>query len=99
MLMLWWLAGAALLVALAALWTARSTARKLALLTQAYWELRYEFTSLRGESEAGGSDTPVRLNQGGSAPGAPQTSFVSLASLKTDAGKAGQAGKAGNESE
>jgi hypothetical protein len=97
MLMLWWLAGAALLVALAALWTARRAARKLELLTQSYWELRYEFTSLRGASEAGRSDAPARLNQGGSAPGAPQTSFVSLSSLK--AGDAGKAGKAGNEGE
>jgi hypothetical protein len=98
--MLWWLAGAALLVALAALLTARRTARQLALLTQSYWELRYEFTSLRGSSDAGGGETPVRLNQGGSAPGAAQTSFVPLSSLKTgDAGKAGSAGKAGNDSE
>jgi hypothetical protein len=56
--------------------------------------MRYEFTSLRGASEAGGGDTPVRLKQGGSAPGAAQTSFVSLSSLK----KPG-AGKAGNEGE
>jgi hypothetical protein len=94
--MLGWLAGAAVVVSLTALWIARRASRRVDLLTQSYWEMRYEFTTLRGES-AEPKDTPSRLNQGGSAPGAPQTSFVSLSSLKKS--DAGQAGKAGNEGE
>ena len=94
--MLWWLAGAALIVSLTALWIARRAARRVDVLTQSYWEMRYEFTTLRGETGAP-KETPSRLNQGGSAPGAPQTSFVSLSSLKT--GDAGKPGKAGNEGE
>jgi hypothetical protein len=108
MLMLWWLAGAALVVALAAFWAARRTARRLDLLTQSYWELRYEFTRLRGSaadpaSAAGADDGPVRVAPPPAPSPAPQTSFVSLSSLKTgdagQAGKAGQAAKTGNAGE
>jgi hypothetical protein len=102
MLMLWWLAGAALVVALAAFWAARRTARRLDLLTQSYWELRYEFTRLRGSEvdpaspARSGDDGPMRIAPAAAPSTAPQTSFVSLSSLKTgDAGKAGQAGQAG----
>jgi hypothetical protein len=96
MLMLWWLAGAAAVVSLAALWTARRASRRVDALTQSYWEMRYEFTTLRSQA-ADAPAAPPRLNQGGNAPGAPQTSFVSLSSLKS--GDIGKAGKAGNEGE
>jgi hypothetical protein len=42
-------AGAALLVALAALAATRRLRRRLDALTQSYWELRYEFTRLRSQ--------------------------------------------------
>jgi hypothetical protein len=98
--MLWWLAGAALVVALAAFWAARRTSRRLDLLTQSYWELRYEFTRLRGTADpaspAGADDGPVRVAPPSAPSSAPQTSFVSLSSLKAgEAGKADKAGQAG----
>jgi hypothetical protein len=77
---LWVVAGFALLVALAAVASARRTARKLDALTQSYWELRYDFTRLRsqvarldpGEPE----DTPAPT------PASSQVAFVSLSSMK-----------------
>jgi hypothetical protein len=44
---LWGIAGIALLIALVALASARRSGRKLEALTQSYWELRYDFTRLR----------------------------------------------------
>ena len=46
-MVLWGLAGLALVVALAAFLKARSVSRKLDALMQSYWELRYEYTRLR----------------------------------------------------
>ena len=81
-MVLWGIAGIALLVAVVALLLARRTARKLDALTQSYWELRYDYTRLRsvvtrldtGEA-AGGEDAPP--------PAAPaQVTFVPLSSMK-----------------
>ena len=76
---LWLVTGAALIVAAAAWLTARRTARRLAQLSEMYWELKYQHLELRkqlqGPSPAG-------------APAAPETpppareSFVPLASLR-----------------
>lgn len=46
-MVLWSIAGVALLVALVALVSARRAGRKLEALNQSYWELRYDFTRLR----------------------------------------------------
>ena len=46
---LWFVAGIALLIALASLVLARSLARKLEALNQSYWELRYDYTRLRSQ--------------------------------------------------
>ena len=48
-MVLWVVAGVALLVALAALMLARRNSRKLESLTQSYWELRYDYTRLRSQ--------------------------------------------------
>ena len=48
-MVLWVIAGVALLVALAALTLARRHSRKLESLTQSYWELRYDYTRLRSQ--------------------------------------------------
>jgi hypothetical protein len=46
---LWTLAAAALLIALIACAWARRVARRLEVLTQSYWELRYDYTRLRSQ--------------------------------------------------
>ena len=48
-MVLWGIAGLALLIAIAALASARRSGRKLEALTQSYWELRYDFTRLRSQ--------------------------------------------------
>jgi hypothetical protein len=94
----WWLAAAALLTALLALWMARRTARRLDQLTHAYWELRYQVTRLRGGSGEPGADPgdgPVRVAPAPDAAAQPGT-FISLASLKGGAaGRADAGSKAG----
>jgi hypothetical protein len=45
----WTVAGLGLVLALAALGSARRLSRKLEALTQAYWELRYDYTRLRSQ--------------------------------------------------
>ena len=79
-MVLWGIAGVALLVALAALTTARRVARKLEALTQSYWELRYDFTRLRSQV------TRLDPDEADEAPPPPaattQVAFVSLSSMK-----------------
>ena len=78
-MVLWLVAGIALLVAFAALALARRLSRKLDALTQSYWELRYDYTRLRsqmsrldpGEPEAEAAPPPKE-----------QVAFVSLSSMK-----------------
>ena len=48
-MLLWGVAGMALLLAAVALASARRAARKLDALTQSYWELRYDYTRLRSQ--------------------------------------------------
>jgi hypothetical protein len=80
----WFATGAAVLIALAALWRARRLSRRLERLSESYWELRYEHGQLRSRM--------TQLEQPGSAermaqePAAPvQTAFVPLSSLKRGA--------------
>ena len=83
-MVLWGIAGIALLVAVAALLQGRRTARKLDTLTQSYWELRYDYTRLRsivsrldtGEAAAPGADAAP------AAPASGQVTFVPLSSMK-----------------
>ncbi len=80
-MVLWVLAGIALLIAFAALALARRLSRKLEALTQSYWELRYDYTRLRsqmsrldpGEGEAEAAPPP---------PPREQVAFVPLSSMK-----------------
>jgi hypothetical protein len=77
---LWVIAGVALLLALAAVLSTRRVGRKLDALNQSYWELRYDFTRLRSQVarlDPGESDDP--------APAPPpqgQVAFVPLSSIK-----------------
>ena len=77
---LWMLAGAALLVAGAALVKARRLARRLERLTESYWELRYEHGQLRARVNRLDPEPPAR---GADAPPATGgTAFVPLSSLR-----------------
>ena len=79
-MVLWGIAGIALLIAVVALWLARRTSRKLDALTQSYWELRYDYTRLRavvsrGDTGEAPADVPP-------APAPSQVTFVPLSSMK-----------------
>jgi hypothetical protein len=77
---LWGIAGIALLVASVAVVLARRAGRKLEALTQSYWELRYEFTRLRSQVARLDPAEP----EAEPAPPAPSTqvAFVPLSSMK-----------------
>jgi Tfp pilus assembly protein PilO len=78
---LWVIAAVALAVAAWAFAWVRRLARRLDLLTQSYWELRYDYTRLRSQvaridpGEAQEAEIPP-------APAAPSVSFVPLASIR-----------------
>ena len=79
-MVLWGIAGIALLVAFVAVVQARRVGRKLDALNQSYWELRYEFTRLRSQV--------ARLDPGEPDPdpappqASTQVAFVPLSSMK-----------------
>jgi hypothetical protein len=75
---LWLVAGTGWLLALAALTTARRMSRRLAQLSEQYWELKYEHGELKTRVRAL-APTPEEL--AASAPPVQQT-FVPLTSLK-----------------
>ena len=79
-MVLWVVAGLALLVALMAAAAARRVRRKLDTLTQSYWELRYDFTRLRSQVarlDPGEPDEETAAPQPAS-----QVTFVPLSSMK-----------------
>ena len=77
---LWSLAGVALLIALAAWMSARRTARKLEALNQSYWELRYDFTRLRSVVSRLDPEEPQEPPPTAAPPS--QVTFVPLSSMK-----------------
>jgi hypothetical protein len=77
---LWGIAGVALLIAIAAMSSARRVARKLEALNQSYWELRYDFTRLR--SQVTRLDPDVADEAPPAPPAATQVAFVPLSSMK-----------------
>ena len=76
----WFIAGAALVVALVALRQARRTAKRLAQLSEMYWELKYQQGELRLRVQrlAGETASPALPP---TPPGQPGESFVPLESL------------------
>ena len=81
--LLWLLAGAAVVVALAAWAKARRLAARLERLTESYWELRYEHGQLRARVNRLDPDFTAAAG-GDAAPQArPADGFVPLASLRT----------------
>ena len=79
-MVLWGIAGVALLIALAALGLARRVSRKLEALTQSYWELRYDYTRLRSQVSRLDPGEPDVEEPPAAPP--PQVAFVPLASMK-----------------
>jgi hypothetical protein len=77
----WLLAGAAVVVAVAAWAKARRLARRVERLTESYWELRYEHGQLRARLNRLDPEAPASLPEP-SRPAA-STAFVPLSSLKT----------------
>jgi hypothetical protein len=76
----WFIAGAALVVALVAWRRARQTAKRLAQLSEMYWELKYQQGELRVRLQRVEGEPPSPPSQ--AAPGQPGESFVPLTSLK-----------------
>jgi len=76
--LLWVVAGSGWLLALAALATARRAARRLDVLTEQYWALKYEHGELKARVK-GMAPTPEELEA--SRPAVQQT-FVPLANVK-----------------
>jgi hypothetical protein len=83
---LWGVAGLGLLVACVAFASVRRQSRKLAALTQSYWELRYDFTRLRSQVSRLDPESQAQASQDASAaaPGAaaPSVSFVPLSTIR-----------------
>lgn len=81
-MVLWAVCGVALLVAFVALAMVRRLDRRLAALTQSYWDLRYEYTRLRSTlarldpEEASPAEAP---------PDPPSVSFVPLSTIRKKA--------------
>jgi hypothetical protein len=77
---LWGIAGIALLIAVVALALTRRVARKLEALTQSYWELRYDYTRIR--SQVSRLDPGEQEAQEPAAPAPSAVTFVPLSSMK-----------------
>jgi hypothetical protein len=77
----WIVAGVALLLAFAALGAARRTSRKLDVLNQSYWELRYDYTRLRSQVARLDPDQPEPVPPE-QAPAPSTVSFVPLSSIR-----------------
>jgi hypothetical protein len=76
----WFIAGASLVVALVAWRQARQTAKRLAQLSEMYWELKYQQGELRVRLQRLEGGPPTETSQ--ASPAQPGESFVPLTSLK-----------------
>jgi len=81
MILLWFIASASLIAALVAWSQARRTAKRLAQLSEMYWELRYQHGELRMRVQRITGEAPPSPPQA-PASGAQGESFVPLSSLK-----------------
>jgi hypothetical protein len=81
---LWFIAGAALVAALAAWVVARRTARRMAELSEMYWELKYQHGELRAQllQSQGPRRSGVEAAPSPATTGKPPEAFVPLTSLK-----------------
>ena len=81
MTLLWFIAGASLVIALVAWSQARRTAKRLARLSEMYWELKYQQGELRVRVQHMTGEAPPPPPQA-PAPEQPGDAFVPLTSLK-----------------
>jgi hypothetical protein len=77
---LWVIALLGVLLAFAALASARRLSRRLDALTQSYWELRYDYTRLRAQVER--LDPAREEPEPPAAPGASSVTFVPLSAMR-----------------
>ena len=82
MILLWLIAGASLVLALAAWIRARRTAARLTQLSEMYWELKYQNGELRVRLEQLTGSAFPPSPQSSTVPERPKEAFVPLASLK-----------------
>ena len=82
MTLLWFVAGASLVLAFAAWSAARRTAKRLTQLSEMYWELKYQNGELRVRVQQLTGDAPALASQGSAPPERPREAFVPLTSLK-----------------
>ncbi len=75
-MLLWTIAVAAALIALAAYLKARGLARRLARLNQSYWELRYQCGQLQAAVDR------LQPGEARTEPPPPEVAYVPLSSLK-----------------
>jgi len=81
MTLLWFITGAALVVALVAWGQARRTAKRLEQLSQMYWELKYQHGELRVQLQRRTGATPPP-DEVPAQPAPARDTFIPLASLK-----------------
>ena len=82
-MVVWTLAGGALLVALAALGIARRLSRRLEALNQSYWELRYDYTRLRSQvARLDPQEPEIDSPPAAEAPQPATVSFVPLSAIR-----------------
>lgn len=85
---LWVVTGAALVVAVVAWLTARRATKRLAQLSDMYWELKYQHGELRSTvlgntaHRQPGTDTPALNDPASAPPVRPPDGFVPLKSLR-----------------
>jgi hypothetical protein len=81
MVFLWLATAVSLLLALVACVYAYGTARRLDKLAEMYWELKYQYSELRGQTRSG-ADVVPRTDKPQVAAGAPADDFIPVTSLK-----------------
>ena len=82
MMFLWFIAGVSLVVALVAWRQARRTAKRLAQLSEMYWELKYQQGELRVRMQRVSDEAPASPPPQAAAPEQPAAGFVPLSSLR-----------------
>ena len=82
MTLLWFIAGASLVAAFAAWNQARRTAKRLAQLSEMYWELKYQHGELRVRVHQLAGDAPTPSSPDAASPERPRDGFVPHSSLK-----------------
>ena len=81
MTLLWFIAGASLVVAFVAWGQARRSAKRLAQISEMYWELKYQQGELRVRVQRLSGEAPPQSPRT-SAPEQPADGFVPLSSLR-----------------